>query len=66
MALAATGLARSSNPGRILRTVVAQMARKGVCVCLEFCPKKPPSGRPEGRVNKYKGRGSPCAYHGHG
>lgn len=32
IAFAATGLARSRSPGRMLMIVVNQIARKGVCV----------------------------------
>lgn len=39
IALAAIGLARSSRPGRMLRKVVSQIARRGVVVYLETCPK---------------------------
>lgn len=46
MALAAMGLARSRRPGKILTRVVRQIARRGVCVDLEFFPKYPLSGRP--------------------
>jgi hypothetical protein len=48
IALAAIGLARSSNPGRMLAMVENQTARRGVWVISEVFPKKPPSGRPFG------------------
>lgn len=35
MAFAATGEAKSSKPGRMLKRVVSQMARRGVWVHLE-------------------------------
>lgn len=47
IAPAATGLARSNKPGRMLANVESQTARSGVSVLLLFLPKKPPSGRPE-------------------
>lgn len=47
MALAATGLAKSSKPGRMLKRVVAQIACIGVWVSLLTRPKYPRSGRPE-------------------
>ena len=40
MALAATGLARSNKPGRMLNIVVAQIAPKGVCVKGFISPKE--------------------------
>ena len=39
MAFAATGEAKSSKPGRMLRRVVREMARRGVWVDLETWPK---------------------------
>ena len=46
MALAAMGEARSKRPGIIEMKVEKTMARSGVPVILELCPKYPPSGRP--------------------
>jgi len=51
IAFAATGLAKSSRPGRMLNSVVAHMARIGVLVQLFMCPKYPRSGRP-GHTNQ--------------
>ncbi|PSR79929.1 hypothetical protein PHLCEN_2v6830 [Hermanssonia centrifuga] len=50
IALAATGLARSSKPGRILNRVVNQIARMGVLVRVLTWPKYPRSGRPLSRL----------------
>ena len=46
MAFAATGLAKSSKPGRMLKIVVAQMAGRGVCVYVLTRPSRPRSGSP--------------------
>jgi len=46
IAVAATGEAKFKRPGRMLKSVVNQMARRGVCVHLEMYPKYPLSGKP--------------------
>lgn len=46
IALAATGLAKSRRPGKMLRMVVNQTAGKGVCVFFVIRPKRPRSGKP--------------------
>ena len=52
IAPAATGLAKSNSPGRMLNKVVAQIAFKGVCVNLLMRPRYPPSGKPVGHNEK--------------
>lgn len=49
IAAAATGLARSSKPGRMERKTVSQTALRGVLVMVDMCPKNPLSGNPWSR-----------------
>ena len=60
IALSATGLARSSRPGRMPITTTSQMARRGVWVQEEMWPKKPRSGRPLSRLKAYTVREAAC------
>lgn len=47
IALAAAGLAKSRRIGNTLKSVVAHMALRGVCVHLLIRPRYPRSGKPE-------------------
>lgn len=61
IAFAATGLAKSSKPGSTLKIVVAQIARRGVCVLVLTRPSRPPSGSPWSRLKAYTVREHACS-----